>query len=98
MILSRGIADKEPIDQSHSFSAADQTVYAFASFRNPGAPTRVTFAWYREGALTDTVTLTIGQAVSWRTWSKSRIQPGTWRVAITDAAGTVLGESSFVVD
>ena len=98
MILTRGIANKEPIDDAVRFAASDGEIYTFASFRNPGRPTEITFIWYHDNRLVDTTRLTIGKAPSWRTWSKSRVLPGAWRVEITDPSGTLLAKAAFTVE
>jgi len=98
MIMTRGIENKEPIDSSYRFAAADGDVYAFASFRNQNSPTQVTFSWFRDDRLVTSTKLRIGQAASWRTWSRTGVAAGNWRVKITDEAGTVLAESAFTVN
>ena len=98
MIITRGIDNKEPIDGGYRFAPSDGEVYAFASFRNLSSPTQVIFTWYRDEQLLTSTKLKIGQAASWRTWSRSRISRGDWRVKITDDAGQVLAESVFTVE
>ena len=98
MIMTRGVENREPIDRANRFLAADGQVVAFASFGNTGPPTKVTFSWYRDDALASSTELKVGTAASWRTWSRSGVARGAWRVEITDQNGTLLSESSFTVE
>ncbi len=98
LTLTRGIVDKEPIDATDWFSASDGEVYAFVRIKNPGGPTQITFSWYHGDRLQASVELNVGQSLSWRTWSKSRIRPGNWRVQVADDSGRILAESSFTVE
>lgn len=62
-------------------------------------PLRVQHRWSRDGAVRQTVRLSVAAspADGYRTYSRQTVTPGSWTVALVDASGTVLREVSFEV-
>lgn len=62
-------------------------------------PVRVEHRWFRDGALTRTVNLSVGASPSegYRTYSQQTVRSGRWRVELRTADGRVLHDTSFDV-
>jgi len=92
---------RTPLGVATSFTAAGDTLelWCWTLVENLEAPTTVTHAWFHEDHSVGTKTLDIGS--NWyRTWSSKTILPdktGMWEVKVLDAAGTVLGTTSFEI-
>lgn len=97
IVLTSGVADREPVDTVTSFAAADGKAFIFARIKNTEAPARLTFVWYLDDVERARVPMKIGTSSRWRTWSSSNIGPGNWRVDLVDETGAVLAQKSFTV-
>lgn len=62
-------------------------------------PVRLQHRWSRNGAVRQTVSLSVAASPSegYRTFSRQTVTPGSWTVALVDASGAVLREVSFDV-
>lgn len=98
MIMTRGVENREPIDNDSRFRVDDGTVFAFVSVKNTGPATRISVSWYNGDALALSTELKVGTAESWRTWSKSGVSRGNWRVEIKDENGAPLATTAFTVE
>lgn len=98
MIMTRGVENREPIDNDRQFRVDDGTVFAFVSVKNTGPATQITVSWYNGDVLALSTKLKVGNAASWRTWSKSAVSRGNWRVEIRDEDGAPLAETAFTVE
>ena len=60
-------------------------------------PIRVQHRWYRDTALRQSVTLSVGASPStgYRTFSRQTLTPGAWRVELRAADGSVLHAAAF---
>lgn len=97
LVLTSGVADREPVDTVASFKPDDSKAYVFARIKNSDAPTKVNFVWYLDNVERARVAMKVGTSGRWRTWSSSNIGVGNWRVDLVDEAGTVLAQKSFTV-
>jgi hypothetical protein len=96
-VLTHGIYEREPVGRTEAFASGDGRGYVFARIANDGAPTRISFLWYRGEDLHAAIDATIGTSAAWRTWSSVNLQPGQWRVKLRDAGGRVIAERAFTV-
>lgn len=97
IVLTNGVADREPVDTVTAFNADDNKAYIFARVKNTDAPAKVNFIWYLDNVERARVAMKIGTSGRWRTWSSSNIGPGNWRVDMVDESGTVLAQKNFTV-
>lgn len=98
MIMTRGVENREPIDNDSRFRVDDGTVFAFVSVKNTGPATEISMSWYNGDALALPTKLKVGNAASWRTWSKSGVSRGNWRVEIRAENGAPLAATAFTVE
>ena len=97
IVLTSGVADREPVDAVTAFNAEDSKAYVFARVKNTDAPAKVKFVWYLDNVERARVAMKVGTSGRWRTWSSSNIGPGNWRVDMLDESGTLLAQKSFTV-
>ncbi len=97
-VLTNGIYEREPVNNTETFMTSDGTGYAFARINNEGEPSNVSFVWHYEGNQHASVDLTVGTSGSWRTWSSINLKPGDWRVQLVTKDGRVIAERTFTVD
>jgi hypothetical protein len=89
-----GIVDREVEDEIDTFHKGD-VVYLW--MRVEGGPTDPILVTWSTGTFQYDVELGIG-GPSWRTWArKTLFREGEWTVRVTDAAGKVLLEQTFMV-
>lgn len=91
-----GVTDREAVDESSSFSAGDQ-VTIWAAIRNTESPGDIKMVWFANDKEVATIDIEVGQSWRWRTWSKSKVWAGDWKVEIQDGSGTVLETVEFSV-
>lgn len=96
-MLSHGISQREPVDETRAFRIGDDRAFAFARIENRDAPREVSFVWYYGGEHHATVPMHVGISPGWRTWSTARLRPGHWRVELIDSAGRMLSARDFEV-
>jgi hypothetical protein len=97
--ICQDVVEREPVDAGISFPASVGTLYCFTKITGAQSPTQITHVWYYGPDELARVDLDINSS-SWRTWSSKIIQAhgvGSWRVAVLDAAGTVLKELQFEI-
>ncbi len=97
LVLTSGVADREPVDKVASFKAEDNKAFIFARIKNTDVPTKVNFVWYMDNVERARVAMTVGTSGRWRTWSSSNIGTGNWRVDLVDQSGNVLAQKTFTV-
>lgn len=96
-VLTNGVSEREPINNSTTYKVEDGKVFAFARINNSGGPTTVNFVWHYGDEEHGSVPMSIGTSSGWRTWSSANLKPGNWRVKLVDENGAVLSEKSFTV-
>jgi hypothetical protein len=91
--LGKGVENREIKDETTTFAVGDK---AYLWLKVTGGPGDLKVTW-KNGDLTDTVSLTIGGS-SWRTWSTKTLgKAGSWTVTVADGSGTTLKELTLTV-
>ena len=106
LVIGDGL-DREkrvPLNPGRTFSADSGKLYAYVIAKNPGEETKLTIEWLLggpTGKVMSRIALRVGHSTrGWRTWSTLRISSksvGSWHVRVLDAAGAVVGKTSFRV-
>lgn len=91
-----GVTDRDPVDEASSFDAGDQ-VTIWAAIRNTTSPEDIKMVWFANGTEVTSVDIEVGKSWRWRTWSKSKVWAGDWKVEIQDSSGSVLDTVEFSV-
>lgn len=95
-VAATGVEDREPVGEATEFEASVGKVYCWSKIAAETVPTTIKHVWYHGEQKVFEMDLDI-KYPSTRTWTAKTIQPGDWRVDITDQAGTVLDSVSFTV-
>ena len=95
-VAATGVENREPVGEASEFDASVGTVYCWSKILAESVPTSVKHVWYAGDQMVFEKTLDI-KFPSTRTWSAKSVKSGSWRVDITDEAGTVLSSVSFTV-
>ena len=100
IVLTTGVVAREPTDAKDTIDAmnGEGKAYIFARVKNTGDTANLSFVWHYGGDERARKTVNIGTSSSWRTWSRSAVGPGSWRVDLVDDAGTVLAQKTFNVE
>ncbi|WP_437961528.1 DUF2914 domain-containing protein [Sorangium sp. So ce119] len=102
LVVSKGIADREPLEPATSFASAEiDRIYAFVELANndrAASEISVTFA-PPDGSAPLRIPLAVGAQRRFRTWAATRKAraPGLWSVTVSDAAGKELARASFTI-
>ena len=99
MVMCEKISDREPINESKTFSADTESVYCFLEAKNIEINTAIIFVWYFEGQEMARVPLPLQKSMRWRTYSSKKLahMKGSWTVELQEASGVVLNTVSFLV-
>lgn len=99
-VIAMGIADREPIGITNTFSALAGTVYCFLEARNITEDRTVNLLWYHEGKEMAKVELPLKKGERWRTYSSKRLDGirGSWKVELQDNSKRVIEAITFTVD
>jgi hypothetical protein len=99
MIMCERISDREPINESDTFSADTESVYCFLEAKDIETDTPISFIWYFEGQEKARVTLPLQKGMRWRTYSSKKPAnlKGSWTVELQEASGIILNTVSFQV-
>lgn len=102
LVVSRGIAGREPIAPASSFSSAEaDRIYAFVELANEAQSASEIFVTFTPpaGRALQPIPLEVGAQRRFRTWAATRKArtAGVWSVAVSDAAGNELARTSFTV-
>ncbi len=95
-VAATGVEDREPVGEATEFEASVGKVYCWSKIAAETVPTTIKHVWYHGEQKVFEMDLDI-KYPSTRTWTVKTIQPGDWRVDITDEAGTALDSVSFTV-
>ncbi|WP_437694131.1 DUF2914 domain-containing protein [Sorangium sp. So ce176] len=102
LVVSKGIAGREPLEPASSFASAEiDRIYAFVELANKdraSSEISVTFA-PPDGSAPLRIPLAVGAQRRFRTWAATRKAraPGLWSVVVSDAAGKELARASFTI-
>ncbi|MDC0676426.1 DUF2914 domain-containing protein [Sorangium atrum] len=102
LVVSKGIAGREPLEPATSFASAEiDRLYAFVELSNKDQATSeisVTFT-PPDGSAPLRIPLAVGAQRRFRTWAATRKarSAGLWAVTVSDAAGKELARASFTI-
>ncbi|WP_437804009.1 DUF2914 domain-containing protein [Sorangium sp. So ce693] len=102
LVVSKGIAGREPLEPATSFASAEiDRLYAFVELSNKDQATSeisVTFT-PSDGSAPLRIPLAVGAQRRFRTWAATRKarSAGLWAVTVSDAAGKELARASFTI-
>ena len=99
MVMCERISDREPVNESETFSADTESVYCFLEAKDIEMDTTISFVWYFEGQEMARVPLPLQKNRRWRTYSSKKLAhtKGSWTVELQEASGVVLNTVSFQV-
>ncbi|WP_437944489.1 DUF2914 domain-containing protein [Sorangium sp. So ce281] len=102
LVVSKGIAGREPIEPATSFASAEiDRLYAFVELSNKGqATSEISVAFTPpDGGPPLRIPLAVGAQRRFRTWAATRKAraAGLWSVTVSDAAGKELARASFTI-
>ncbi|WP_437496628.1 DUF2914 domain-containing protein [Sorangium sp. So ce1099] len=102
LVVSRGIAGREPLEPATSFASAEiDRIYAFVELANKDrAASEITVAFTPpDGSAPLRIPLAVGAQRRFRTWAATRKAraAGLWSVVVSDAAGKELARASFTI-
>ncbi|WP_438030985.1 DUF2914 domain-containing protein [Sorangium sp. So ce233] len=102
LVVTKGIAGREPLEPATSFVSAEiDRIYAFVELANKdrvSSEISVTFA-PPDGSAPLRIPLAVGAQRRFRTWAATRKAraAGLWSVMVSDAAGKELARASFTI-
>lgn len=97
LAVGSAVVDRALQGAASSFSADESPrLYCYNKVMAADAPTTITHVWIKDGTERGTITLNIG-ANPWRTWSNHAVEPGSWKVEVRDASGSVIDSVAFTV-
>ena len=99
MVMCGGIADKEPVNVTDTFSTEMGIAYCFLEAKEIENDTTVTFIWYFESKEMARVSLPLTKGKRWRTYTNKKLADlkGNWTVELLESSGIVLNTVSFQV-
>ncbi|WP_437979054.1 DUF2914 domain-containing protein [Sorangium sp. So ce295] len=102
LVVSKGIAGREPIEPATSFASAEiDRLYAFVELSNKDrATSEISVAFTPpDGGPPLRIPLAVGAQRRFRTWAATRKAraAGLWSVTVSDAAGKELARASFTI-
>ena len=95
-VFTTGIQQAEPVDTLSELRSGAEQVFLFTELRGMRGEVLV-HTWEYKGSVIARIHLPVEQPDA-RVWSGRLLTPdlqGSWRVVITNAAGTVLGEKTL---
>ncbi len=95
-VAATSVADREPVGEAAEFEATVGTVYCWTKISAQTVPATIKHVWYMGDKQVFEKALDI-KFPSTRTWTSKSVKSGSWRVDVTDDAGTVLSSVTFTV-
>lgn len=95
-VAATSVENREPAGEATEFQASVGTVYCWSKVAASTVPTTIKHVWYAGDQKVFEKDLDI-KYPSTRTWSAKSVKAGSWRVDVTDQAGTALVSVSFTV-
>ena len=96
IVVATSVDNHEPVGESKQFEASVGTVYCWTKVAAKTVPATIKHVWYLGDKKVFEQSLDLKFA-STRTWSSKSVKSGSWKVDVTDDAGTVLSSVSFTV-
>ncbi|WP_437719200.1 DUF2914 domain-containing protein [Sorangium sp. So ce448] len=102
LVVSKGIAGREPIEPASSFASAEiDRLYAFVELSNKDQATSEISVVFTppDGGPPLRIPLAVGAQRRFRTWAATRKAraAGIWSVTVSDAVGKELARASFTI-
>lgn len=99
--VCKSVEARECKDEGASFTSDVGALSCWSAIQGMKDGGKVLHKWFVGDQEAGTVTLNVGAAPRWRTYSTKSIDPsakGDWRVDVTDEGGTVLGSAKFKIE
>jgi hypothetical protein len=96
IVAATSVDNHEPAGENKEFAASVGTVYCWTKVTAKSVPASIKHVWYLGDQKVFEQSLDLKFA-STRTWSSKAVKPGSWRVDVTDDAGTVVSSVGFTV-
>ena len=95
-VAATAVENREPVGENTEFEATVGTVYCRTKITAQSVPATIKHVWYLGDKQVFEKALDL-KFPSTRTRSSKSVKSGSWRVDVTDDAGTVLSSASFKV-
>jgi hypothetical protein len=96
IVAATSVDNHEAVGENKEFDASVGTIYCWTKVTAKTVPATIKHVWYLGDKKVFEQSLDLKFA-STRTWSSKSVRPGSWKVDVTDDAGTVLSSVNFVV-
>jgi hypothetical protein len=96
IVIATSVDNHEPVGENKEFEASVGTVYCWTKVTAKTVPATIKHVWYLGDKKVFEQSLDLKFA-STRTWSNKSVKSGSWKVDVTDDAGTVLSSVNFTV-
>ena len=96
IVMATSVNNRAPVGENTEFPASVGTLSCWTKIAAKTVPATIKHVWYFGDKKVFELPLDIKYA-SMQTWSTKSVKPGTWKVVVTDEAGTELSSVSFTV-
>jgi hypothetical protein len=96
IVAATSVENREPVGETAVFPKETARVYIWTKIAAATAPVKIKHVYYYEGKKVAEVELAVNSS-PYRVWSNKSVRPGSWKVEVTDEAGTVLTTLEFSV-
>lgn len=96
VVICSSVENREPVGAAVSFPATVEELFCFSELSGAEGTAEITHVWSKDGKEVFRQTLPV-KAAHWRTWSRKKVSPGTWKVSVLDGSGAEIGSTSFTV-
>jgi hypothetical protein len=96
IVVATSVENHDAVGESKEFEASVGTVYCWTKITASTTPATIKHVWYLGDKKVFEIPLDI-KYPSTRTWSSKSVETGSWKVEVTDDAGTALSSVSFSV-
>ena len=96
IVVATSVENHDPVGENTEFQASVGTLYCWTKITAANPPATIKHVWYDDDKKVFELSLDIKFA-STRTWSSKSVKAGSWKVEVTDDAGTVLSSVTFTV-
>ncbi len=96
IVAATSVDKLEPVGENTEFDASVGTVYCWTKVSAKTVPATIKHVWYLGDKKVFEHSLDL-KFPSTRTWSSKSVKSGSWKVDVTDEAGTVLSSVTFTV-
>jgi len=96
IVVATSVNNLEPVGENKEFDASVGTVSCWTKVTAKTVPATIKHVWYFGDKKVFEYPLDV-KFPSTHTWSSKSVKSGSWRVDVTDEAGTVLSSINFTV-